>query len=244
MNPIVELVETELAWFQKVLANDEHRQPENRVFPRQDNLWPIPFFGDIRRARILTLCLNPAHDEFARDRHWYPMTRSPAASAPEHSCRLLHYFDLPEPTSHRFFKRVFAPILECVQSSYAINAAHMDLLSLPTFRPREMRRREQRMVLMGMLSCYTKRLNAVLRCANRKKVLMILDLPIRPIIGNSTRETSVAELFKQHCQQEVPPAREHGSGLLVLAARRIGELQNLVLQNRPQIRRLLLSEDQ
>lgn len=234
-NPVVELVENELKWFERVLMNDNNREPRNRVFPQQDNLKPIPFFGDIRRARILTLCLNPAHDEFANDRHWSPAKKSPSAAAPEHCSRLLHYFDLPEPPPHRFFKRVFTPILDCVQSSYASNAAHMDLLSLPTFRPREMQRPEQREVLMGMLSFYTKRLNTVLRLANQKKVLLILDLPVRPVIGNITGQTSVSALFNQHC---------HSAGLLILAAQQIGELRGLVLQNRHQIRRLLLQDNQ
>ena len=44
---------------------------------------------------------------------------------------------------------------------------------------------KQRAVFAGMLSCYTKRLNDVLHLANRKKVLLILDLPVRPVRGQT-----------------------------------------------------------
>lgn len=54
-DPIVRLVQDELEWFQKVLKQ------QRAIFPEQDNLYPIPFFGDIRHAEVLTLALNPVY---------------------------------------------------------------------------------------------------------------------------------------------------------------------------------------
>jgi hypothetical protein len=50
-DPIVHLVQDALEWFREVRAQ------QGAIFPDQDNLFPIPFFGDIRRAEVLTLQL-------------------------------------------------------------------------------------------------------------------------------------------------------------------------------------------
>jgi hypothetical protein len=64
-DPIVQLVQAELEWFREV------REQQRAIFPDQDNLYPIPFFGDIRRAEVLTLALNPANTEFTKKRYWW-----------------------------------------------------------------------------------------------------------------------------------------------------------------------------
>jgi hypothetical protein len=91
-NPIVALVEKELESFRIF------REATPSICPDQDNLYPIPFFGDIRTAEVLTLALNPAWTEFGYGRHWIP-----GLDARSLTTRLLHYFDLPEPPPHKWF---------------------------------------------------------------------------------------------------------------------------------------------
>src|SRR5436190_10984722 len=118
-NPVVESVAKALNRFRKF------HQDNPEFFPEQKNLYPIPFFGDIREATVLTLALNPAWTEFRRSRHWLPGLDSCALTT-----RLLHYFDLPAPPPHRWF-RDRREALALLDSSYETNAAHIDLHPLP-----------------------------------------------------------------------------------------------------------------
>jgi hypothetical protein len=63
-NPIVELVEKEMAQFCDL------RLAHPNLFPEYNNLYPIPFFGDIRRAEVVTLALNPSYKEFCPEGRW------------------------------------------------------------------------------------------------------------------------------------------------------------------------------
>lgn len=40
--------------------------------------WPIPFFGDLQKAHILTVGVNPASGEFEERRKWDQVTRTDA----------------------------------------------------------------------------------------------------------------------------------------------------------------------
>ena len=119
-HPIVDSVKDALARFERFqTANAD-------FFPSQNNLYPIPFFGDIRKATVLTVALNPAWTEFRESRHWLPKFDAHALAT-----RLLLYFDLPTPAPHRWFRdrQAALAVLEC---SYGTNAAHIDLHPLPT----------------------------------------------------------------------------------------------------------------
>lgn len=82
---------------------------------------PIPFFGDIRRARVLTVGVNPSAEEFAVKRRW------PASlTATELERRLVGYFvDAPAPP-HDWFN-TWSKALESLGVSYEDGAAHVDL---------------------------------------------------------------------------------------------------------------------
>src|SRR5436190_1482029 len=63
-----------------------HHYPRNRVLG-----WPIPFFGNALRARVLTVGVNPSGQEFNPDRRWDRITN------PEQwQTRLLNYFRIPD----------------------------------------------------------------------------------------------------------------------------------------------------
>src|SRR5439155_16863760 len=120
LNPIVNQVANEMAIFNDVPGKAPH------LFPNGLNSYPIPFFGDIRRAEIVTVALNPAQNEFETGRQW--PTNLDATSL---TTRLLHYFDLPEPEPHPWFGDLEKALLY-IECSYWRNSVHVDLLSFPT----------------------------------------------------------------------------------------------------------------
>jgi hypothetical protein len=82
---------------------------------------PIPFFGDLENAEILTLAVNPSPTEFHKDRRW-----KPEMEAKELSFRLVNYFRLWNPPYHGWFTSL-ETILRQNNSSYLSNTAHIDL---------------------------------------------------------------------------------------------------------------------
>ncbi len=124
-NPIVTLVEKEMAVFRELRLAYPSLFPDNN-----DRLYPIPFFGDIRRAEVITLALNPAHNECSPDRHW-PIGAGTGGLTPVALAnRLLGYFHFWIPP-HPFFS-AFEEGLTAIGSSYKRNAAHIDVHPLPT----------------------------------------------------------------------------------------------------------------
>lgn len=82
---------------------------------------PIPFFGRLSNARVVTLGLNPSSKEFTRDRNW------PETITPEKLCeRLVCYFDSADILPHKFFD-AWSEALAHINSSYKNDAVHLDL---------------------------------------------------------------------------------------------------------------------
>lgn len=124
-NPIVELVENEMAVFREL------RLAHPNLFPPNDRLYPIPFFGDIRRAEVITVALNPAHNEFGTDRLW-PVGQGNGSLTPAGlTNRLLCYFHLPRISRHNWFNTCEGG-LQAAGVSYKRNAAHIDIHPHPT----------------------------------------------------------------------------------------------------------------
>jgi len=125
-NPIVSLVEKEMAAFRELRLAHPSLFPENN-----DRLYPIPFFGDIRRAEVITLALNPAHPEFSPDRHWPVGAGTGSLTPVALTNRLLSYFHNSTIPSHPFFN-AFEDGLTAIGCSYKTNAAHIDVHPHPT----------------------------------------------------------------------------------------------------------------
>ena len=93
---------------------------------------PIPFFGNIESAKVITIGLNPAITEFAKHREWKPSLDEEALTF-----RLVNYFRLggiQYPPPHGWFSEVseFLHIVECPQK---IAAAHVDLCLWTSIAP-------------------------------------------------------------------------------------------------------------
>jgi hypothetical protein len=234
-NPIVTLVENELIWFEQVLNEDRSRPEYERIFPKKDNLYPMPFFGDIRRAEVLTLALNPSHTEFD-ERQWPCNGKPTALTGSALTSRLLHYFDLPEPEPHPFFSQL-SQMLLLIHSSYTENAAHIDLSSLPTFMPSRMTPR-QRPIFVRSVSAYAARLNEALRLAVAKKLILVVDFRVNDGLGG---QISIWQTLLQHCPRIAACTNQHGSALPILKEKSVESLSKLVFDNRYAIREHLLS---
>jgi len=117
---LIDLVESEINDFKQMYRD------HSSLFPLNLNLYPIPFFGQIQTAEVLTLALNPAWTEFRLDRKW-PRGLDPRRLTD----RLLDYFDLSEAEPHRWFEKCHTA-LSLLGRSYQCSVAHIDLIPYPT----------------------------------------------------------------------------------------------------------------
>jgi hypothetical protein len=89
--------------------------------------WPIPFFGDVFRARVLTVGVNPSNQEFSAGRLW-----NAVATADEWQTRLLNYFRIPKVPPWCWFE-TWSICLEVLGLTYSDGgAAHIDVSPRPT----------------------------------------------------------------------------------------------------------------
>lgn len=88
---------------------------------------PIPFFGKVLNARVLTVGVNPSNMEFAEERQW-----SEPLSVPDWQERLLNYFNWPDVPAYGWFE-TWSICLKLLNLGYAIGeAAHIDISPRPT----------------------------------------------------------------------------------------------------------------
>jgi hypothetical protein len=83
--------------------------------------YPIPFFGDLENAKILTLAVNPSATEFHEDRDW-----KREMNAAQISQRLTTYFRRWNPPAHAWFTPLETN-LRRGGHSYLFDTAHIDL---------------------------------------------------------------------------------------------------------------------
>ena len=83
---------------------------------------PIPFFGDIKNAKVLTVGVNPSATEFYIKRNWPDET-----TAADLRDRLINYFQHDAAVSHQWFEtweKALVPLSVSYQNG---DAAHIDL---------------------------------------------------------------------------------------------------------------------
>ena len=83
--------------------------------------YPLPFFGDLENAEIITVGVNPSSTEFGPWRSW-----PNGFTAAQVTGRLFDYFKISNPKPHPAFA-YSEEALNIVDCSYAWNAAHIDL---------------------------------------------------------------------------------------------------------------------
>jgi hypothetical protein len=226
-NSIVDLIKDELEWFQCVGAQYSFLFPPAEKVPV---LYPLPFFGDIRSADVITVALNPSWDEFIPARKWLPNLDENALST-----RALHYFDLPEPSPHKWFSKLERACLP-IGRSYRRGLAHIDLLSCPTLRPREMSDHQRRQ--FGQLVNETaSRAQRFLDLCCMAKVIFYLDHTVGDGNGGHWDMWSKAIEHVSHFQKR---ATTNGYELPILRVNGPNGLPSLVADRRDEIREYLM----
>ena len=106
------------------------------IFPPEVRTYPIPFFGPLNYADVLTLSLSPSTTEFSKERDWPQVISNNQLAA-----RLVNYFSLPEIKGHNWFSDL-DDALWPIGRSYSLNCAHIDVSPWPTLSPSALKKRE------------------------------------------------------------------------------------------------------
>ena len=108
-------------------------------------LHPIPFFGVIDKARVISVGLNPSPTEFMEPNRW-PPTLTPYNLAR----RLVDYFRLSHTAPHHWFAELQWS-LEILHCPYSFAAAHIDVSPWTTNTPTYLARTPHRLDLYNEL---------------------------------------------------------------------------------------------
>jgi hypothetical protein len=124
------------------------RPPEgcNCLFRTNLKIHPVPFFGDITRAEIITLGVNPSSTEFEPWRGW-PLSLDECCL----TARLLDYFNRKKPKPHPWFAH-YEESLNILGYSYSERAAHIDLSPRATMSMRSLRTADSRCLFTRMVT--------------------------------------------------------------------------------------------
>jgi hypothetical protein len=141
-------------------------------FPRH----PIPFFGRLETARVLTVGLNPSTTEFEARRCWlYELTTERLAQ------RLYNYFKLPYPPPHPWFGDLHQG-LRIINCSYDAGAAHIDASPWPTLGPGCLQKRNLLSSYKALLASEIGHLSHLLDfCPNLNLVIILIADPERSL---------------------------------------------------------------
>lgn len=139
---------------------------------------PIPFFGPIERAKVITFGLNPSTKEFTKKRNWSRITD---AELPD---ELVNYWTNEERTPHKWFQP-WETVLSELGVSYTSDAAHIDLSPRAT----NCRRGELKSLFISMLQTDAPIWINALRCAAKCKLILAA--------GSATNASYINEFISQ-----------------------------------------------
>lgn len=214
-HPVVKLVGEALVRFQEISALNP------ALFPEGTTLYPVPFFGDIRRATVLTLSLNPARTEFDSNRRWMPGLDEYALTS-----RLLHYFDLPQPGPHRWFGQLESS-LAAIDCSYQTNTAHIDLCPLPTKFRRELDEGSQSYLGHLIENHSVLHLDGLLAVASNVKLILVIDYTFTRSSGLTTTTSG----FIRSSQPVLNALQPKGRQVKIVYTRGVQEFENSIQAN-------------
>jgi hypothetical protein len=117
-SPSGELIELVGQIIENVQTTDDQFQ---KLYRHGLSRYPLPFFGDLENAEIITVGVNPSSTEFGPWRSW-----PNGFNAEQVAGRLVDYFKISNPKPHPAFAYP-EEALNIINCSYAWNAAHIDL---------------------------------------------------------------------------------------------------------------------
>lgn len=229
-NALIRLVDEDVERFHRV----QRECP--RLFPRRSVLYPITFFGNIQKADVLTLALNPARTEFENCRNWSEGLNGAALCN-----RLMRYFDLPEAEPHRWFDNC-SVALSFLGRSYCWRAAHIDLLPYPTLFQKELVPND-RATLANYASEMPRHLLRILEHCPLVKLIIVVDYTF-PVLKNDRLQAN--HTFDFIAETNSPLAahiKANGESPPIFHAGGIGQLPARILQHRKILRDHLQNGD-
>jgi hypothetical protein len=141
-------------------------------------LHPVPFFGNLDCAAIVTIGLNPSSTEFEPWRSWPNEAMTPDDLAR----RLAGYFRSVNPRPHSWFGE-YQEALGIIGGDYKINAVYLDLTPWPTLsptylskRPRPERTFRLRQYNIALKTGSRRWLARLIGCCSHKvKLILVFD---------------------------------------------------------------------
>jgi len=139
-------------------------------------LHPIPFFGNLESAQVLTIGLNPSSTEFAPWRQW-PTTEMDSDLLAR---RLASYFRSVAPRPHPWFGN-YQEAIGILGANFKVNAAHVDLSPWSTLSPTRLKQMPDGKNLLGkyneLLELGQKHWlpQIISLCAKTVKLVVIVD---------------------------------------------------------------------
>jgi hypothetical protein len=149
------------------------------------NTMPIPFFGDIEKAEIITVGVNPAATEFSKNRKW----RATEATPEYLETRLRNYFRSDDPIYHTWFSPWIESLKVLNDRTYGSHSAHLDLSPRATKPMRKLpSARFLEMIELDLRFFF----ETILLCRSAKVVL---------IAGAVTNRFYINEFLQKHAPQ-------------------------------------------
>jgi hypothetical protein len=143
----------------EIAADTSHQYSE--LMPARTQCYPLPFFGSLEQACVVTFGLNPSTGEFASGRNWSHI------SADQLADELVNYWTNEKRSPHPWF-RPWSTVLAELGISYSSNASHIDLSPRAT----NSRRRKLRPLFIRMLQTDAPVWIEALRCAPKCRLVL------------------------------------------------------------------------
>ncbi len=161
------------AYVAKIQREEAHiRTTYGQILRPGIPLHPIPFFGNLQSARIVTVGLNPSSSEFEKWRQW-PET----IGASDLALRLVTYFRRSYPMPHPWFADM-QEALSIVNCPYSLCAAHVDASPWTSYSPTTLNRRDTTGQLVetynAMLHADVSHLSSVLSFSGHLKLVIVI----------------------------------------------------------------------
>lgn len=168
--------------------------PPGFLFRDAVHVHSIPFFGDLPRASVITVAVNPSSTEFVPWRKW----GSERLSASALTSRLLGYFKSTEPKPHPWFAEV-EEALNILGLSYTNGAAHLDLSPRATRSMMSFQMPNERRAFLGMLKHDLKWLVQTFAFIQKPKLVILLG---KVIDEHNTHGLGLGEFLSTHAPDD------------------------------------------
>lgn len=165
--------------------------------------YPIPFFGDVLNAKVITIGANPSHSEFSNERNWPNRIDSHYLLD-----RLQKYFTYDNVKPHKWFNPFINSIFNLGVSYENGSAAHMDFSFRATQPLSKFSTNKDLELIEKMISEDLEWFLKILKSLDNSKLLLLT--------GTITKKFYSIEFLKKYCCKYgfslIGDTRKHGEG--------------------------------